>query len=348
MKFKLLLLSSLLSTAVYAEQSVPSSKLLESIVPAKAIKRVEPKYPDSAIRRGHEGWVKLSYVIEPDGSVSNAFVVDSSGLRSFERSTLKAIKKWKFSPALDKNGNAIQQCVNSIQMDYSIGRDGKPPGATRKFRSKYKDILEAFDTKDFAKAGQYLDELGESKKFTLFEDKLYWKLKGYYHQYLGDDRNALTNFKRSAYRISDVADESYLTILDTVFVLELKQNLLADALETYATIEKAPNNQKTLERLKPYQQKITALIESEEVISVAATIGERGFAQYKLARSQFELSHINGKVDKVKVYCDNKQNTFSYATDSSWTIPESWGSCSLYVYGRKDTAFNIVELPKNI
>ncbi len=348
MKIKLLILSSLLSTSVYADVPEPSSKLIESIVRAEPLKRVAPKYPTSEVRRGHEGWVKLSYVIEPDGSVSNAFVIDSSGRKSFEKSAMNAIKKWQYTPAIDKNGNAIQQCVNSIQLDYSIDRDGKPPGVTGRFRSKYKKILAAFETKDYEQAGQLLDGLSESKKFTLYEDKLFWQLKGYYHQYLGDEKNALINFNRSIYRISGVVDESQLSILDNIFILELKQNLLAEALSTYATIEKTENNQKTLERLKPYQQKITALIDSEKVFSVPATIGERGFAQYKLARNQFELSKINGQVDKIKVYCENKQNTFSYAADSSWTIPESWGECSLYVYGAKETAFDIVELPKSI
>jgi TonB family protein len=348
MKFKLLLLSSLLSTAVYADEQQPSSKLIESIVRADPLKRIAPKYPITAQRRGHEGWVRLSYVIEPDGSVSNAFVTDSSGLKSFERSAMTAVNQWKFNPAIDENGVAIQQCVNSIQLDYTMERDGKPPGVTSRFRSKYKKVIAAFDAKDFEKAGQLLEALGEKKKFTLYEDKLYWQLKGYYHQYLGDDKNALTNFNRSIYRISGVIDESQLSKLDNIFILELKQNLLVDALSTYATIEKTENNHKTLERLQPYQQKITALIESEKVFSVPATIGERGFAQYKLARSRFELSQVKGQVDTIKVYCENKQNTFSYAADSSWTIPESWGKCSLYVYGSKDTAFNIVELPKNI
>lgn len=347
MKFKYLLLLGLTSTITFAEETAHSSKLLESIIRAEPLKRVAPKYPSQAQRRGHEGWVKVSYVIEPDGSVSNAFVVDSSGLKSFEKSTLKAVRKWQFTPATE-NGKPIQQCVNNLQMDYTMQSNGKAPGVTGKFRRKYKEILALFDAKDFQKAGQQLEQMGEGKRFTLYEDKLYWQLQGYYHQHLGDEKNALFNFRRSSYKIANMPDEAYLSILDNIFVLELKQNLMADALKTFAKIEKADNNEDSLKRLKPYQQKIQALVDSERVISVPTTIGQRGFARYNLARNHFELSQIQGEVDKIKVFCDNKQNTFSYAADSSWTIPKSWGSCSLYVYGKNETAFNIVEHPKKV
>jgi TonB family protein len=348
MKFRFLLLSSLLSTAIYAEESAPSSKLIESIVPAKPVKRVGPVYPIGAQRNGHEGWVRLSFVIEPDGSVSNTFVTDSSGRKAFEHSALKAVEQWQFTPATDKDGNAIQQCVHSIQMDYTMENNNKSAGATRRFRGKYKTIVGAFDAKDFEKARQLLDVMGESKKFNMYEDQLYWQLKGYYYQYIGDDKNALANFNRSSYRLDGISDQSYLTILDNIFTLQLKQNLLADALSTYAKIEATQNNEQTLTRLKPYQQRINTLIEGNNAFSVPATIGERGFVHYKLARSQFELSNIQGQVDTLKVFCDNKQNTFSYAADSAWTIPASWGRCSLYVHGNKETTFNIIELPKNI
>ena len=61
-----------------------------------------------------------------------------------------------------------------------------------------------------------------------------------------------------------------------------------------------------------------------------------------------QLNDVTGTIDKIELFCDNKQNSFTYAADSSWTIPKSWGQCSLYVYGTKDTRFNVVEHPKTI
>ncbi|NQZ06605.1 MAG: energy transducer TonB [Algicola sp.] len=351
MKFKLLLLSSLLSTAVYAETPKipePSSKLVESTNFAKPIVRVEPHYPNSALRRGHEGWVNLSFVVEPDGSVSNAFVTDSSGFKDFEGSALKAVNQWKFSPAADQDGNAIQQCVNSLWLSFTIRNGGKPEGASGRFRGRYNDIQAAFDAKDYKKSKQLLIDMSNMRRFSLYEDRQYWQLKGYHAQYTGDDKSALSHFKRASTRVKNSTDEFELTLLSNIFILQLKQNLFVDALSTYQQLEKTKGSEKTLERFKPYQQKIATVIASNKIFSVPSTIGERGFAQYQLARNQFEIGNVQGQVDKIKVFCDNKQNTFSYAADSAWTIPESWGKCSLYVYGSKDTAFNIVELPNNI
>ncbi len=345
-----LIVSGLLSTSVYAGKSVPvpSSKLIESTDLAKPILRVEPDYPNSALRRGHEGWVSLSYAIEPDGSVSNAFVTDSSGFKDFEGSALKALNQWKFEPVVDENGNAIQKCVNSLRLDFTLRNGGKPEGASGRFRGRYKKIQAAFDAKDYEKSEKLLVDMSNMKRFSLYEDRQYWQLRGYQAQYTGDDKTALANFKRASSNPKYSKDEFALTLLSNIFILELKQNLFADALLTYQKLEKTQGSEKTVERFKSYQQKVNAVVNGDKVFAVPATIGERGFAQYKLARSQFQIGKVQGQVDKITVLCDNKLNTFSYAADSAWTIPESWGKCSLYVFGNKDTAFNIVELPKNI
>ncbi|MCJ8272210.1 MAG: energy transducer TonB [Psychrosphaera sp.] len=307
MKFKLrllpLIMSSLLSTSVYAGQSVPvpSSKLVESTDLAKPIVRVEPKYPNSALGKGHEGWVSLSFVVEPDGSVSNAFVTDSSGFKDFEGSALRAVNQWKYSPAVDQDGNAIQQCVNSLRISFSLSGD-KAEGASGRFRGRYNDIQAAFDAKDYKKSKQLLIDMSNMRRFSLYEDRQYWQLKGYHAQYTGDDKSALSHFKRASTRVRNSTDEFELTLLSNIFILELKQNLFADALSTYQQLEKTKGSEKTLERFKPYQQKIAAIIAGDKIFSVPSTIGERGFAQYKLARNQFEIGKVQGKVDKIKVF----------------------------------------------
>ena len=63
--------------------------------PLVAIVRVQPVYPTQPLSRGLEGWVLVEFDVRPDGSVSNAFVVQSSH-RSFERSALDAVQKFRY------------------------------------------------------------------------------------------------------------------------------------------------------------------------------------------------------------------------------------------------------------
>lgn len=73
-------------------------------VPVAAI---PPQYPRDALMQGLEGWVRVEFTINPDGSVSNARVVDASPRRGiFDREALRAITRWRFKPKV-LDGEAI-------------------------------------------------------------------------------------------------------------------------------------------------------------------------------------------------------------------------------------------------
>ncbi len=70
--------------------------------------RINPQYPRNELLAGVEGWVKVRFTVEPDGSVSSPRVVESKPPRVFDSSALRAIKKWKFKPKV-VNGVAVSQ-----------------------------------------------------------------------------------------------------------------------------------------------------------------------------------------------------------------------------------------------
>ena len=70
-----------------------------TVVPPKAIFSVKPEYPYIARKRGYEGKVVVRLLIGKDGRVKRLFLVKSSGYKVLDRSALKALKNWKFSPA---------------------------------------------------------------------------------------------------------------------------------------------------------------------------------------------------------------------------------------------------------
>ena len=75
--------------------------------------RINPQYPRNELLAGVEGWVKVKFIVEPDGSVSSPRVVQSKPPRVFDSSALRAIKKWKFKPKV-VNGVAVEQAGSQI------------------------------------------------------------------------------------------------------------------------------------------------------------------------------------------------------------------------------------------
>lgn len=73
------------STPVIATNLVPTLK-------------TKPSYPPRALRSGVEGVVTVEFTIAIDGSVKDPTIVKADPPKIFDRSVLKAIKKWKFNP----------------------------------------------------------------------------------------------------------------------------------------------------------------------------------------------------------------------------------------------------------
>ena len=61
-----------------------------------------PEYPESARIKGWEGTVKLQILVNIDGRVEDVRMVVSSGHAELDQTALRAVRLWRFSPALQK------------------------------------------------------------------------------------------------------------------------------------------------------------------------------------------------------------------------------------------------------
>lgn len=71
--------------------------------PAVLIRRTEPWYPAEARRSRRTGWVDVHFVVNADGTVARASVVDADPRNVFDRAALSAVERWQFAPAT-RNG----------------------------------------------------------------------------------------------------------------------------------------------------------------------------------------------------------------------------------------------------
>ena len=71
-----------------------------------------PTYPRNAIRMGREGYVLIEFDVDTDGSVLDPYVLESEPTGVFERSAIKAVRKWLFSPPSYKD---VSVKVNDVR-----------------------------------------------------------------------------------------------------------------------------------------------------------------------------------------------------------------------------------------
>lgn len=323
-----------------------NSELVHNLNKATAIKKTAPKYPKSAARKGQEGWVRLSFVIKEDGSVDLPLIEDSSGIKSFEKAARKAIKSWKFDPAT-RDGKTIEQCQNSVQLDFKMNKVTK--GASRKFVRQYKKIINIIDENDLVEAKTALHEFSNKPRQNFYEDKFFFSLKAKYYQATGDKRQELANLKKLIPQGRHyLPKESYAFSIVRAFQLALLNNELSSALYFFDKLNEAAPKHESIASITPYIEKINTLINSPEHIYVAAQINSREHWDHYLARNSFTFTDISDDLKSVDIRCDNHFSTYPVEDGRQWNIPESWGDCKIFVYGKEGAKFNLVEVAADI
>lgn len=86
--------------------------VVSSVVP---LVRVPPKYPARAASRHIEGWVKIEFTIQTDGSVEDPVVLSSEPEGTFDDAAITAISKWKFKEKLINGVAVTQRAMQTLQ-----------------------------------------------------------------------------------------------------------------------------------------------------------------------------------------------------------------------------------------
>lgn len=73
---------------------------------AVLVKAARARYPTAAMRARQEGWVLVSFTVDPDGKTSGVKVVESQPRHVFDRAAMDAVERYQFTPAM-KSGVAV-------------------------------------------------------------------------------------------------------------------------------------------------------------------------------------------------------------------------------------------------
>lgn len=73
---------------------------------AVLVKGAPARYPTAAMRARQEGWVLVSFTVDPDGKTSGVKVVESQPRHVFDRAAIDAVERYRFNPAM-KDGTAV-------------------------------------------------------------------------------------------------------------------------------------------------------------------------------------------------------------------------------------------------
>lgn len=80
--------------------------------------RVLPQYPLRAEQRGIEGWVEVEFTISTAGTVKDPVVVAYQPSTIFNKSALRAIRRWKYNPRIE-DGRPVERPGVIVRLNFA-------------------------------------------------------------------------------------------------------------------------------------------------------------------------------------------------------------------------------------
>ncbi len=337
-----------LGASIADDQGAAGSSVGTSAAMRKA--PIIPRYPFEGRWNGREGWVDLSFVVRPDGTVADPIVENSSGYPEFEREALKALLRQTYEPATF-NGKPIEQCATRLR--YIFAFDRGVTGARGSFATKYKEGVRLFKNNQIDEARALVDSEIEDGVWNLYESSLIYSLRSEIQAAQGDKQGQLQSLIRADG--GKLEPGKRIPVLRAMFSVQVSLNRYADALATrdrLRSLEKATDPPDLLEQTAA---RIETLIAGPQVLGFPGAVefrsgcveGRPNF-QYRLLRRKFAISDIRGNAPDLEIRCDRKRFVDSVSDQKVWAIPDSWGTCQVFVFGDTGTTLKIIEYPAEV
>lgn len=317
---------------------------------AKPIKRPPVRYPSREAQRGIEGWVQVSYVVNPDGSVGEILIEDSSGRKSFEKEALRAMRRWRFEPAT-MNGEPIEQCHTKVLLNFEMRQLARHRGARQRFIKEYKQANQLLIEGKLPEARIAIDEIAEQSQATLYESSRLWILRSMLQAKEGDDLGQLSSLIRSTSAGGEYVEPSlYVTVMLNILELETQSQRYADALGSIEVLDDLDLDDGMAAQVDRIRHHIEGLKTADQPLAIAGEIGEAreehhgaGMWRHTLLRRTAGVEAITGTLESVELRCEWRRIKAKPEKDRAWRVPPEWGDCTIYVFGEPGSTFQLLE-----
>lgn len=312
---------------------------------AVPIEQPAPRFPGGT-RTGQEGWVRLNFVVAPDGTVADPIVVDSVGGAPFEEAALEVLGEWRFeSPpgGAESNNNVVD-----MRFEFQQGRDA----ATSNFMRRYRRIMTHVHNEQTAEARSRLDEAVELGGWNLYESAMLCLMAGRVEDQEGNDLGKLEHYRR-ALGIDNrgmLKNKDRRDLLTRIFEVEYETGQYSAALNTAAALAAMPGGDAASKAVDDDVRTIRAsLAGTEDVVAEARVVnacrcdsGEPVWS-YRPYRKSFTFADVGPGVGTFEARCDASRLTANAEAGVVHELPADGENCRVFVFGDAGATFRFVE-----
>ena len=338
----LLLLSSALSFGQYQ----PPQNLNPEI----------PRYPDFDTTQSGEVWLVYTYEIDVDGLVKKLQIHSSNEVVMVNDAIKAHISGMRYQPAM-RNGKPVLTYVGPVFFTLILDEERRLSPIFQRYYDVAKQQISAGDydgafenavaMKNIAKRNAY-----EEVKVQLLAAQLvaHWE----------DDAAELQHLKR-AVEFQTLADSKkfthaylepnqYLVTLGRIHEIHLKNQMVADAgriLDSMMGLD-AESMITTDARFRheEFQMQVDGSkpLETKAELTPIYRSGPGSWESW-LARPEFGLDKVRGKIDSLFLICDNGERRLDYPYQTKWNIPAGMQACKVEITGDSGTRLVFKQFP---
>lgn len=311
---------------------------------AVAIEQREPGYPGGSVRRGQEGWVRMSYVVTADGRAIDPVILNSSGGGGFEVEAKQAVPEWRFEPGEVE----LPYNIVNIRSEINRGRDA----ATSNFIRRTKRILTHLHSEEVADARKQADAAYDMGGWNLYESTMLWLMMGRVEGAEDNNVGKLEMYTRALEMGNSTAipSDDRVELLEKIFLLQSHFQQYAAALRTIERLKDVRGNEEAVKRTESRVAEMERMLAGDEITTAKATVhnpcdcddGEPIW-HYVPARRTFSFAGANGNVERFEARCEGQRISGAVEPGKTWTLAPEWGFCRVIVFGDDGATFDFLE-----
>lgn len=313
----------------------------QEVSPPVPREQPQPDIPEHQFGFPIEGWVKVRYTVLADGSTAEVRVVEALPPNLPTKDAESAVEDWIFAPAT-AGGEPVDWHNNESLIIFDAEEIPLEPSPF--FAEGYAEIIELIDDEAFDKALTQ-NRILNTRAVRLNEIAIAQVQASALHAATSNPHEAYAAILRATdARVPSLNEEDLANALRHRFALAVELGHFKDALDTHERLEEitpAADDDPIVAQAEQIRQ---ALEDGEAAVLVQGRVDRDAWSYAPMWRT-FTLTDVDGTVRGIELDCERRKAELEYAPESEWSVPESWGACTIFVDARRNTSFSLVEFP---
>jgi len=296
---------------------------------------------------GNEGLITARYTVKADGTTADIEILGGFTNPFYEDMIRQSIAKWTFTP-----GTVNGEARDFFNQEYTFkAKVSDTLAISPNIQQQLEPIRQSIAAKDFAGARDTISGLLQKDVHSVLDFALMNEMMVTAQMGLNDPFAALAASKLATMGTPGLAGGVEYNLTPELLEGALKQQVVLAATvrqqgevlrawEALNAVSDAPADDKLNEWVETARQQIAS---PDPLLELGKIVADKHWVHVP-SRRIFTVADVReGKLDKIVAHCERRTLELEYQEGVDWTMPPTFGDCTLDFQGSNGTLFTVYE-----